>query len=95
MEYGIWESSKNSGLLIGLDPLTYSKVHNIYSIMQMDIGFSEKDYHESLLSGFQEFGNIDKIKDATTKLEQVFSFKNTLMEEEYDQVIKFLNEKID
>jgi hypothetical protein len=93
----MWESSKNSGVLIGIDPRTLSMLSSIYNSFQKDFGYSEKDYHKALITPgyYQQYSSTLKVADATVILEQSLSIKKLyIVDKRYEEVISHLDQKI-
>lgn len=91
---GMWEVSKFSGALIGADPKTLALLSNIYSALNIEFGYTDQDYHSAMVSGYNEFADMNKIIDATTRLEQIYLMKESILDNYYEQVLTHLEQKI-
>ncbi len=90
LNFSMWESSKFSGALIGLEPKILGVLQTCYSAFETDFGYSEMDYHKSLISDFDRHASVPKIINATKRLEQAYGLKLVLLKNDYDSMMKYL-----
>ena len=89
--FGMWEATRNSGALIGTDPIILSKLSIIYNSFRKDFGYTERDYHKAMISpGYQKYTSLLKIIDATTVLEQSLRLKKMLIDKQYKEVLNHI-----
>jgi len=92
--FSMWEAARTSGALNGANPVTLAKLGEIYTAFQANFGYSEREYHKSLLSDYGKFGDIHAIINATYKLEQSIILRLALIDKIYPRTIKIVEETI-
>lgn len=93
--FSMWEAAKTSGALIGANPVVLAKLGQVYTAFEANLGFSETEYHRSLLSDFGENGSIEGTINATHKLEHSTSLRLVFLDKIYQETIDLVENSDD